>query len=110
MFKAIFVVVIVVLSISTYLAQESDKKTGEVTSAKEIGRSSGSHIINLLVGIGQGFQEGYNANGNPSRDSIMKDMNKKVDDNNRNYIKMLKRGQALEDSITREQLKNYVRQ
>ena len=106
MFKAIFVVVIVVLSISTYLAQENDKKTGKVTSAKEVGRSSGSHIVNLLIGIGEGFREGYKNNS----DSIMQVMNKRVDDGNRNYIKKIKQTRAREDSISREELKNYVRQ
>ena len=106
MFKAIFVIVIVVLSISTYLAQENDKKTGKVTSAKEVGRSSGNHIVNLLIGIGEGFREGYKNNS----DSIMNASNRRLVKANRDDIKKFEQYNAQERKKEDEQLKNYVRQ
>ena len=87
MFKVIFVAVIVVLTISGYLAQESDKKTGKVTSTKEIGRSSGSIIVDIFIGLGEGIGEGFRKGYKNNSDSIMNASNKRLTKANREVVK-----------------------
>jgi maltose-binding protein MalE len=98
MFKAIIVIVLIVVTVRT-CSSEDKKRTIETT--KETGT--------FLGRMGESFMEGYNEQ--KVKNELAKKRTKHmVKVSHMNDMDIIKKLHIREDSISREQLKNYVRQ
>ena len=100
MFKAIIVIVLIVVTVRT-CSSEDKKRTIETT--KETGT--------FLGRMGDSFMEGYNEqkakSKNRTPEAIMRSMSKQVLDQYKAEDKIIRKMRIREDSLTRVKLKRY---